>query len=50
MAVYAFDPSIQDTKEFEAILIYRVNSRTARATQRSPVMEKEKMKRRRMTA
>jgi hypothetical protein len=30
--------------EFEASLVYRVSSRTARATQRNPVSEKEKEK------
>jgi hypothetical protein len=31
--------------EFEASLVYRVSSRTARATQRNPVSEKKKRKR-----
>jgi hypothetical protein len=31
--------------EFEASLVYRVNSRTARATQRNPVSKKQKKKR-----
>jgi hypothetical protein len=30
--------------EFEAILVYRVSSRTAKATQRNPVSEKKKQK------
>jgi hypothetical protein len=30
--------------EFEASLVYRVSSRTARATQRNPVSEKQKTK------
>jgi hypothetical protein len=30
--------------EFEASLVYRVNSRTARATQRNPVLKKTKNK------
>jgi hypothetical protein len=30
--------------EFEASLVYRVSSRTARATQRNPVSEKQKQK------
>jgi hypothetical protein len=30
--------------EFEASLVYRVSSRTARATQRNPVSEKKKKK------
>jgi hypothetical protein len=32
--------------EFEASLVYRVNSRTARATQRNPVSEKKEKKKR----
>jgi hypothetical protein len=31
--------------EFEAILVYRVSSRTARATQRNPVLKKLEKKR-----
>jgi hypothetical protein len=31
--------------EFEASLVYRVSSRTARATQRNPVSKKKKKKR-----
>jgi hypothetical protein len=31
--------------EFEASLVYRVSSRTARATQRNPVSKKRKKKR-----
>jgi hypothetical protein len=31
--------------EFEASLVYRVSSRTARATQRNPVSKKQKQKR-----
>jgi hypothetical protein len=30
--------------EFEARLVYKVSSRTARATQRNPVLEKKKKK------
>jgi hypothetical protein len=30
--------------EFEASLVYKVNSRTARAIQRNPVWEKQKQK------
>jgi hypothetical protein len=30
--------------KFEASLVYRVNSRTARATQRNPVLKKQKQK------
>jgi hypothetical protein len=33
--------------EFEASLVYRVSSRTARATQRNPVSKKKKKRRRR---
>jgi hypothetical protein len=32
--------------EFEASLVYRVSSRTARATQRNPVLEKKKKQKR----
>jgi hypothetical protein len=32
--------------EFEASLVYRVSSRTARATQRNPVSKKKKKKKR----
>jgi hypothetical protein len=32
--------------EFEASLVYRVSSRTARATQRNPVSKKKKEKKR----
>jgi hypothetical protein len=40
-------PSLQDVpgrriSEFEASLVYRVSSRTARATQRNPVSKKKK--------
>jgi hypothetical protein len=35
--------------EFEASLVYRVSSRTARATQRIPVSKKQKKKRKKMT-
>jgi hypothetical protein len=34
--------------EFEASLVYRVSSRTARATQRNPVLKKEKKKRKKL--
>jgi hypothetical protein len=33
--------------EFEASLVYKVSSRTARATQRNPVSEKRKKERKR---
>jgi hypothetical protein len=33
--------------EFEASLVYRVSSRTARATQRNPVLEKKERKEKR---
>ena len=47
MGAYAFNPSIReavaaDLCESEANLVYRANSRTARATQRNPVLEKKK--------
>jgi hypothetical protein len=42
VVVHAFNPSTQEAEaggslEFEASLVYRVSSRTARATQRNPV-------------
>jgi hypothetical protein len=43
VVVYTFNPSTQEAErgrqisEFEASLVYRVSSRTARATQRKPV-------------
>jgi hypothetical protein len=44
----AFNPSTWEAEagevEFEASLIYRVSSRTARATQRNPVSKKKKKK------
>jgi hypothetical protein len=39
MVVHAFNPSIS---EFEASLVYKVNSRTARAMQRNPVSKNKK--------
>jgi uncharacterized membrane protein len=35
--------------EFEASLVYRVSSRTARATQRNPVLKKNKTKNKKQT-
>jgi hypothetical protein len=41
VVAHAFNPSTQEAEaggfEFEASLVYRVSSRTARATQRNPV-------------
>ena len=48
MEVHAFNPSTwkggrgRRIPELEANLVYRVNSRTARATQRNPVTRKKK--------
>jgi hypothetical protein len=47
MVVHAFNPSSQEGRsrqisEFEASLVYKVSSRTARATQRNPVSKKTK--------
>jgi hypothetical protein len=44
MEVHAFNPSIgrqrqEDLCEFEASLVYRVSSKTARAIQRNPVLQ-----------
>jgi hypothetical protein len=43
---HAFNPSTQEAEagEFKASLVYRVSSRTARATQRNPVSKKTKKK------
>jgi hypothetical protein len=50
MVAHAFNPSIQRQRqagisEFEASLVYRVSSRTAKAIQRNPVSKKKKKKR-----
>jgi hypothetical protein len=42
--VHAFNPSSRDAEagdlcEFEASLVYRMSSRTARATQKNPVLK-----------
>jgi hypothetical protein len=49
VVAHAFNPSTWEADageflEFEASLIYRVSSRTARATQRNPVLKKPKNK------
>jgi hypothetical protein len=49
MVVHAFNPSTQEGRsrqisEFEASLVYKVSSRTVRATQRNPVSKKRKEK------
>jgi hypothetical protein len=50
---HAFNPSKlsggrgRPISEFEASLVYRVSSRTARATQRNPVSKKKKKKKER---
>jgi hypothetical protein len=46
---HAFNPSTWKTEtgeslEFEASLVYRVSSRTARAAQRNPASKKQKQK------
>jgi len=46
VVAHTFNPSMQDAEavdlcEFQASLVYRVTSRTARATQRNPVSKKE---------
>ena len=44
LVVHAFNPSrSRQISEFEASLVYRVSSRTARTTQRSPVLKKQKV-------
>ena len=47
MVVHVFNPSTREAEagrfsEFEASLVYRVSSRTARTTQRNPVSNKTK--------
>jgi hypothetical protein len=50
MVTNAFNPSTWEAErgrwisEFEASLIYKVSSRTARATQRNPVLKNQKNK------
>ena len=49
MMVHAFNPSTQKAEagkisEFQASLVYRVSSRTARAIQRKPCLKKAKTK------
>jgi hypothetical protein len=49
VVAHAFNPSTWEAEtggisEFEASLVYRVSSRTARATQRNPVSENQKKK------
>jgi hypothetical protein len=41
LVAHAFNPS---TQEAEAGLVYKVSSRTARATQRNPVLKNQKKK------
>jgi hypothetical protein len=43
MLAHTFNPSAREAEAgFEASLVYRVSSRTARATQRNPVLNKQK--------
>ena len=44
MVVHAFNPRDREISEFEASLVYKVSSRTARAIQRNPVLKKTKTK------
>jgi hypothetical protein len=49
LVAHAFNPSTWEAEaggflEFEASLVYRVSSRTARATQRNPVLKNKKQK------
>jgi hypothetical protein len=45
VVVHAFNPStLEAESEFEASLVYKVSSRTARATQRNPVWREKKKK------
>jgi hypothetical protein len=50
--MHAFKPSTQEAEagrslEFEPSLVYRVNSRTTKVTQRNPVLKNQKKKKRR---
>jgi hypothetical protein len=49
MVAHAFNPSTREAEaggslEFEASLVYKVSSRTARAIQRNPVSKNQKQK------
>jgi hypothetical protein len=50
VVVHTFNPSTWEggrgrlISEFESSLVYKVNSRTARAIQRNPVLKKKKQK------
>jgi hypothetical protein len=50
VVAHAFNPITREAEaggfisEFEASLVYKVSSRTARTTQRNPVSEKKKKK------
>ena len=49
MVAHAFNPSTREAEaggslEFEASLVYKVSSRTARAIQRNPVSKNQKKK------
>jgi hypothetical protein len=50
---YTFNPNTWEAQAggslFKASLVYRVNSRTARATQRNPVSKKKKNKKNKKT-
>jgi hypothetical protein len=48
VVVHAFNPSRgRRISEFKASLVYRVSSRTARATQRNPVLKNQEKKKKR---
>ena len=50
MVVHTFNPSTWETgrfSEFEASLVYRMSSRTARAIQRNPVSKKKQKQKKR---
>jgi hypothetical protein len=49
VVAHAFNPSRgRRISEFEASLVYKVSSRTARAIQRNPVSKKQKIKQNKM--
>jgi hypothetical protein len=50
MVAHAFNPSKgRQISEFEASLVYKVSSRTARGIQRNPVSKKQKTKKQKTT-
>jgi hypothetical protein len=44
VVAHTFNPSTWEAEEFEASLVYKVSSRTARAIQKNPVSKSKKKK------